>query len=1407
MLRTMRTVTIELLGPLRVDGQDVSLQRRDHVVFLALAVRAGEVVPAERLAEALWGEALPASWQKVVQGCVVRLRRRFGQALIETAPAGYRLAVAGEALDTWRFEELIQRGRLLAAAGEFDRAAVACGRALELWRGRPFEVLDGWAPGQIEASRLAELRRAAEESVLEARLHSGEHREVVPIAEARVSEEPLREHRWALLALALYRCGRQADALRTLKRARTTLVEQLGIEPSAELVALEAAILRQDETLLAPPAPPTISDQCPYKGLAPYDVDDTETFFGRDGEIDNCVERLHMNPLLVVTGPSGCGKSSLVRAGVVPALRRIGRDVALFQPGSDAEAAMASAVASCDGAPVLVVDQFEELLAFDDESGTRLRGFCARLAEYATDIAPVVITIRADHVAALAVDPDFAQLAERGLHLVTPLAGDGLRQAIEGPAELAGLRLEPGLVDLLVRDSEGEPGALPLLSHALAETWQRRDGRVLTVEGYRATGEIRGAVARSADRLYESLPADQRPRLRSVLLRLVSSSPNGEPVRTRVATRVLGGDADRQRLLGLLVRARLVTAQEDTVELAHEALARAWPRLRSWLDEDAAGQRILSHLAAAADGWESLGRPRSELYRGARLETALEWQAATSPDLTAQEATFIAASVAEAEAERQRHTDQLRAQARQTRRLRRALAGVAVLVIVATAGGVAAYQQRETNQRDRRDAAVQALVSQTEVLRSSQPELAALIAAEAYRTAPSALTESALFGTFTAAAVPPRTRHTDLDIGFGASAAMVPNSDSLAVADRHGLVHVVDIATGETAPLSPITDVSGKTEIAASADGRYVAGLWRPIVNQDHSMLTVWDVRTGKQRFDPIRIDHVARSLAISSDGSYVVVGRSTGPDQIRDGTTGALQWEIEPLTPPTDAGIVDTDSVEIVPDGRVVVFSRSGPIRFIDPVTGTELQRIDAPRGAAFHAAFLSSDGSTLVTVGTDGFTSWDVGRGAAMSESPQPVDGCSTTALVEQLNALLCAPRSGPMIAYNLRTGTEVQRFDAPPDDVCALVVSADGATLAKLSSCAGGATITEWRLDGTGPVNWLAYTATAGHLVEQYRHAGDPSLLIAVVDPDDPDVDAETIVLNPRSGEVTDRFPEAFNLLATDDPNLAIATFADGSIATYDVVNHELAGPSVDPGFPADGTTLSGGHIVAWGWDDDNHLQIQGVDLESGQLVTPAIHPDADFEIEGFLTTPESLYLAVTVEDGSSRVERRDLATNELLETSTEGYWNFEYRGGVFVARTVDRRIFQLDPTSLQPIGEPFPGITEVNGMWRLSEDGSRFLVVDGDPRPTMRIYDVATRTMLGDPIKVVHDPEHAWAAIRPDGLEVAVDTVDGIVIWDLDPQHWIDAVCDITGRNLTQAEWDEYIGHLASYHQTCPAYPTA
>ena len=396
---------IELLGPLQVDGVPAVMQRRDQVVLSALAVHAGEVLAADQLAEASWGETPPSSWPKQIQGSVLRLRRNLGSAAIETTAAGYRLTVPAEDVDCGQFEALIDRGQTLAVDGEFDRAAVVFRRALDLWRGVPFDVLDGWSPGRIEAARLDELRLSAEERLLDARLAAGEHRDVVPEAEARVAEAPLREHRWAILATALYRCGRQADALGALKHARRTLVEQLGIEPSAELVGLEQAILRQDESLLAVPAPPTISQQCPYKGLVPYDVGRRRVVLrprrrGRDvcrTATDQSVAGRHrpVGVRQVVTGACRLG------AGARPGRRAGGRVRA--RGGSrerddqrhciigDGRIRSSSSISSRSCSPL-------------DDTATRARSFCARLAAYATATAPVVVTVRADHVAALAAD-------------------------------------------------------------------------------------------------------------------------------------------------------------------------------------------------------------------------------------------------------------------------------------------------------------------------------------------------------------------------------------------------------------------------------------------------------------------------------------------------------------------------------------------------------------------------------------------------------------------------------------------------------------------------------------------------------------------------------------------------------------------------------------------------------------------------------------------------------------------------------------------------------------------------------------------------------------------------------------------------------------------------------------------
>jgi hypothetical protein len=162
-------VAISVLGPLQIDGDTTGLGRRDRVVLAALAVRPGEAVPADQLADALWGDDPPPSWPKLVQGCIVRLRKRLGNRAIETSAGGYRLVVGGQETDAQRFEREVRRARELLVRDEAERATAVLAAALAMWHGVPFAELDAWDPGRIEAGRLEELRRSAEETAARAR--------------------------------------------------------------------------------------------------------------------------------------------------------------------------------------------------------------------------------------------------------------------------------------------------------------------------------------------------------------------------------------------------------------------------------------------------------------------------------------------------------------------------------------------------------------------------------------------------------------------------------------------------------------------------------------------------------------------------------------------------------------------------------------------------------------------------------------------------------------------------------------------------------------------------------------------------------------------------------------------------------------------------------------------------------------------------------------------------------------------------------------------------------------------------------------------------------------------------------------------------------------------------------------
>ena len=529
----------------------------------------------------------------------------------------------------------------------------------------------------------------------------------------------------------------------------------------------------------------------PYQGLASYGEADAESFFGRDEEIRSCVERLRTVSLLSIVGPSGSGKSSLLRAGLASALRRDGARVVVITPGLHPMDTLASARPRVTS--VILVDQAEETFSLCLDEEERRLFFDALVAH--TERGSVVLAIRGDYTGELADHPALAALVERGLFLLGAMSDEGLRAAIERPARQHGLLLEPGLTDLLVREVEGEPGALPLLSHALRETWLHHEGRTLTVAGYQASGGIRGAVAQSAEALYGNLPDSERADLRELVLRLVVPGPEGEPVRNRIPRQQAIVTLAQGDLIERMVAARLVTSGEGDVELAHEALVRAWPRLRGWLEDDLEGQRTRHRLTLAAGDWDALGRLPSELYRGARLIAVSEWVNAAHPQLTRLEQQFLDASAELAEVEEQSAREQVRRERHVNRRLRTLAGGLALLVVVSLVTGFLAV--RQTRSADRASLAADARRVGTAALLEQDPRGSLMKAVAAARLDPSVTT-----GEYLQAAIANSSdlvRTTSLPASSTLSQVLATPA-GLVVSDRANQVQLLHTTT-----LGPVT--------------------------------------------------------------------------------------------------------------------------------------------------------------------------------------------------------------------------------------------------------------------------------------------------------------------------------------------------------------------------------------------------------------------------------------------------------------------------------------------------------------------------------------------------------------------------------------------------------------------------
>jgi WD40 repeat protein/class 3 adenylate cyclase/tRNA A-37 threonylcarbamoyl transferase component Bud32 len=620
---------------------------------------------------------------------------------------------------------------------------------------------------------------------------------------------------------------------------------------------------------------PPSATESPYRGLLAFEPDDRAFFFGREAVVAELIERVEPGRLLAVVGASGSGKSSVLRAGLLAAARA-GEvagidDAVLLTPGAEPRLAVPD-----EPTRLVVVDQFEELFTVCADADLRERFIDALLRLRCA----VAIGMRADLYGRLGGHAELARAIAASQLLLAAMTADELGRAVTEPARLAGLKLEPGLVELVLRDVAAEPGALPLLSHALRSTWERRDGRTLTVDGYRETGGVASALARTADAVVDGLPGEQQPLARSVFLRMTELGEGSADSRRRVTVEELvpeGASPDTVRaLLGRLADARLVTLDGAAAEVAHEALIRAWPRLRRWLDEDRAVIRAHRQLSDAARVWDAGGREASDLYRGARLAGALELAQSGRAELNATERAFLDNSVAEAERER-------RAEQRVNRRLRGLLAVGAVLLVAAVAGAALSLVSRSNARTAESAAQAQALTSDAErvgALAQTAPtiEQSMLYAAAAVNLEDRVETRANLLAALQRN--PAAIRVLRLTRTSIAALVVSPDGRLLASGDERGVVRFTDLRTWK--PIGAPVRLQRAVALQAmdfSPDGRTVAVGTR---QSRRSELHVIDVTTGGQRrigswggLGPEN-DGQTTSLAYSPDGRRLAVGLPT---------------------------------------------------------------------------------------------------------------------------------------------------------------------------------------------------------------------------------------------------------------------------------------------------------------------------------------------------------------------------------------------------------------------------------------------------------------------------------------------------------------------------------------------------
>jgi WD40 repeat protein/DNA-binding SARP family transcriptional activator len=1396
-----------ILGPLtvRVDGVSLPIGGPKQRALLAMLLSANRVVSRERLI----GELFPAqdaeSADHPLRNHVSRLRKVLrpvatDEPRLVARPPGYLLRVEPGELDLDTFERFVADAREALAEADPESAAESLRAAEALWEGRPLSDLEFEAIMHVEVDRLEELRLAVLEERIEAELELGRQLALVPELEALTAEYPFRERFRAQLMLALYRSGRQADGLEVYRQTRMLMNEELGIEPGVELQQLERAILVQDLDLdvrsnNGASSAATLHELCPFKGLAPFELEDAEFFFGRERLVDELVARLAEAPLLAIVGPSGSGKSSLLRAGLAPALDY---ESILIRPGKQPVAQLATALANV--APgerlLLAVDQFEEVFA-ESLAERERRNFIDSLVDAAWDAdrrMVVVIALRADFFGRLAPYTELADLVGPNHALLGPMNATELRRAIQGPAERTGLEVEPALVDALVDEVAGETGGLPLLSTALLDLWHERKDHSLRLGAYARTGGVRGAVGRHAEAAFRSLNGDEQQIARRMFLRLVAGG-DGEPLtRRRVTRSELDADEDEsvQSVLAALVERRLLVVDDGTVELVHEALLERWHRLVEWMDEDIQGRLLHRHLTFAATDWEADGRDPSMLYRGPRLTNALDWSTEHAPDLNQLERRFLDESQAASalEANRQRRTN---------RRLLALLIVALVLLALSALAAAFALEKRGQARRDATAAVAQRLGAQALVDPSLDRSL--LLAREGLNLLNTDATRSnllaALLRTPNAIGVIHQGSDRILD------EALSDDGRTLAVRGTDGNVTLFDTRT-----LRPLgAALRGNSDIAFyGIPGSLHALAFSP----DSSTLAVGSATGGG--FASVVLNEVrthAPKTAQNTSFGEVTADVAFAPDGRTFATGGADGGTL----PPSEAIVVHSAKTghalartRPIPggrlggythDGRFVLVAAANRRSFLFDAQTLRLVRtfdvagVPATSPSSDQAALGQTDGSVILL---------DLDSGRTTALSGRATGSINAVSFSHDGRTLASADQDGTISVWKVRTRALRETLTGHSAAAQAVAFSPDGRTL---YTAGFDGSVILWDLGG------------ARRLVEPFRFSSETCCAptASAVSPS-----GSTYAVSPRRDRVSlfnaqTRAPTGPPLLGPLGHVIAIAFSPDGKLIAATGTRHAVIWdtaqrkiirvlPVGDHGawgvsFSPDGMTVAIGRS-----DSIVRLYDLRTGRETHKLVGYTSINDLDFSSDGKL-------LATATIGGSAFIW--NVADESIVSSLQDGPPSLSIRFsprddklvavglGISSGRVV---FWKLDPThrfqgawAARHVGQPLTGSVD---SLDFSPNGRTLVTLSDDGR--LRLWDVATRKLIGAPLRVSNT--RGTVHFLPDGKHVLGVFGSGAgIVWSVDPADWAAKACGIAHRNLTPTEWTEFLGNRP-YRAVCP-----